>query len=103
MFFAMLLSTRTGLDFFTEGKNLLKLTIWTIIALFIGGFLLGFAMNGYAFGEMWGGWPFGSDVTDNKTQIAFIGWLIAFLYDKEKPKCLNSLRFWQRYFYLRFI
>ncbi|MFA5804718.1 MAG: hypothetical protein WC879_08735 [Melioribacteraceae bacterium] len=83
MFFAMMLSTRTGLEFFNKEPKLDKLTLWTIIVLFIGGFPLGFAMNGLAFGEMWGGWPFGHDVTDNKTQIAFIAWLIAFYFIKK--------------------
>jgi hypothetical protein len=84
MFFAMLLSTRTGLEFFNKEPRFEKLGLWTIIVLFIGGFALGFAMNGYAFGEVWGGWPFGNDVTDNKTQIAFIAWLIAFYFIKKK-------------------
>ena len=83
MFFAMMLSTRTGLEFFNNEPKLEKLSLWTIIILFIGGFPLGFAMNGFAFGEMWGGWPFGNDVTDNKTQIAFLVWLIAFLLIKK--------------------
>jgi hypothetical protein len=80
MFFAMMLSTRTGLEFFNKEPQLKKLTLWTIIFLFIGGFPLGFVMNGLAFGEMWGGWPFGNDVTDNKTQIALIIWLTAFYF-----------------------
>lgn len=84
MFFAMMLSNRTGLEFFNKEPQLDKLALWTIIILFIGGFPLGFAMNGYAFGEMWGGWPFGNDVTDNKTQVAFIAWLIAFYFIKQK-------------------
>ena len=83
MFFAMMISTRTGLEYWGEGKNLTKLATWTLIVLFIGGFALGFAMNGYAFGDIWGGWPFGTDVTDNKTQVAFIGWLIAFFMIKK--------------------
>lgn len=83
MFFAMMLSTRTGLEFFNKEPKLDKLALWTIVILFIGGFLLGFAMNGFAFGEVWGGWPFGNDVTDNKTQIAFLVWLIAFFMIKK--------------------
>jgi hypothetical protein len=92
MFFAMMLSNRTGLEFFNKDAKLEKLTLWTIIVLFIGGFPLGFAMNGFAFGDMWGGWPFGHDVTDNKTQIAFIFWLIAyFLVKKNKHAKLAVL------------
>lgn len=83
MFFAMMLSTRTGLEFFNKEPKIDKLAFWTVVSLFIGGFLLGFAMNGFAFGEVWGGWPFGHDVTDNKTQIAFIAWLIAFYFVKK--------------------
>ena len=92
MFFAMMISTRTGMEFFSDGKNLVKLTLWTIVVLFIGGFVLGFAMNGFAFGEVWGGWPFGNDVTDNKTQIAFIGWLVTFfMIKKNKSPKLSAL------------
>jgi hypothetical protein len=87
MFFAMMLSTRTGLELFNKEPNFKKLGLWTVIVLFIGGFALGFVMNGLAFGEVWGGWPFGHDVTDNKTQIAFIVWLIAFymIIKNKKP------------------
>jgi hypothetical protein len=49
------------------------------ILMFIGGVPLGFAMNYYAFGVMWEAFPFGKDVTDNKTQIALILWGLAAL------------------------
>ena len=85
MFLSMLLSNRTGLEFFNNGKNLLKLTYWTIIALLIGGFILGPLTQLYAFGELWTGFPFGYDLTDNKTLLALIGWLIAlYMYKKSK-------------------
>ncbi|MCX6169018.1 MAG: hypothetical protein NTX65_06755 [Ignavibacteriales bacterium] len=86
MFFAMMLSTRTGLELFNKEPRYEKLGLWTVIVLFIGGFALGFAMNGLAFGDIWGGWPFGHDVTDNKTQIAFIIWLFAFYMIKKNKK-----------------
>jgi len=38
---------------------------------FLGGYPLGFAMNHYAFGTIWEGVPFGTDATDNKTQLLF--------------------------------
>lgn len=92
MFFAMMLSTRAGLEFFNKEPKLDKLALWTIVFFFIGGFPLGFAMNGFAFGDVWGGWPFGHDVTDNKTQIAFLAWLIAFyLIKKNKNAKLAAL------------
>lgn len=93
MFGAMLLSTRTALEVFNKPYNFLKLTIWTISFLIIGGFLLGFAMNWFAFGEMWGGFPFGNDVTDNKTLVAFIGWIVAYYFVKRDlaPKLFTVL------------
>jgi hypothetical protein len=39
---------------------------------FIGGYPFGFAMNWYAFGVVWEGVPFGTDATDNKTQLLLV-------------------------------
>ena len=41
IFGAMLLSTRTGLEYFNEGKKFKPLTILTFIFIIIGGFILG--------------------------------------------------------------
>ncbi len=88
MFGGMMLSNRTGLEFFNKGKNIKKLTYWTLGFLIVGGFFLGPIMQKYAFGEFWTGFPFGYDLTDNKTLIAIVGWLIAlYMYSKSKsPK-----------------
>jgi hypothetical protein len=40
--------------------------------VFLGGYLFGFAMNYFAFGTIWEGVPFGTDATDNKTQILLL-------------------------------
>jgi hypothetical protein len=77
MFFAMLISTRTGLEIFNRGINLKRLTILSVIFLFLGGIILGPLTQLYAFGALWTGFPFGTDLTDNKTLIALIAWLIA--------------------------
>lgn len=50
---------------------------WTI--MFIGGVPFGIAMNWYAFGVTWEAFPFGEDVTDNKTQVALVVWGVAAL------------------------
>ena len=88
IFGAMLLSTRTGLEYFNEGKKFKPLTILTFIFVIIGGFILGPIIQYYAFGEFWTGFPFGHDLTDNKILIGFIGWLIALiaLYKFKNPK-----------------
>ena len=41
------------------------------LCAFFGGYPFGFAMNHYAFGTVWEGVPFGTDATDNKTQLLF--------------------------------
>lgn len=87
MFGAMLLSTRTGLEIFRKEKdNLLKLTYWTLGFLLIGGFVLGPAVQLYAFDAWWTGFPFGTDLTDNKTLIALIVWLTAFFTYKRTTR-----------------
>jgi hypothetical protein len=55
------------------------LTLRTLAATFLGGFPLGLLVSGYAFGQPWGGFPIGNDATDNKTLLAFLGWIIATL------------------------
>jgi hypothetical protein len=56
--------------------------------LIFGGLILGPVVQKYAFDAYWTGFPFGHDLTDNKTAVAFIGWLIAFLMYKKsnQPK-----------------
>lgn len=62
-----------------DERKAAPLAWWAWAVMFIGGVPLGFAMNWYAFGVLWEAFPFGGDVTDNKTQIALIIWGIASL------------------------
>jgi hypothetical protein len=48
------------------------LLLLATIATFIGCYPFGFPMNYYAFGTIWEGVPFGTDATDNKTQLIFL-------------------------------
>ena len=88
IFGAMLLSARTGLEYFNEGKKFKSLTILTVIFVIMGGFIFGPIVQKYAFGAFWTGFPFGHDLTDNKILIGFIGWLVALiaLYKFQNPK-----------------
>jgi hypothetical protein len=90
MFGAMLLSTRAGLEFFNPEPKIRPLAYWTIVFLIVGGAILGPLVQYYAFGAFWTGWPIGTDLTDNKTALALIGWIIAalFLRRVSKPKYL---------------
>lgn len=85
IFLAMLFSTRAGLEFFTTKPRLKAYTWLTLIMLVLGGFVFGPLMQYYAFGQFWTGVPFGFDLTDNKTLIALITWLIV-LYRLNKSK-----------------
>lgn len=83
IFMAMLFSTRTGLEFFNIEPNYKKLVYWTFGLLLLGGMIFGPIMQKYAFGAFWTGVPFGIDLTDNKTLIAVIGWIIALIAVKK--------------------
>jgi hypothetical protein len=60
----------------------LKFPIWTLVLLFVGFVPFGIAMNYFAFGVIWEAFPFGWDVTDNKSQIMMLFWLITLILVK---------------------
>jgi len=86
MFLAMLFSTRAGLEALLKRPQTLRLTVWTVITLGIGGMILGPVVQKLAFGAYWTGWPFGSDLTDNKTVLAFVFWLLAWWRLRKHPE-----------------
>lgn len=85
MFLAMVFSVRTFFEVAFKRSNVYKLSLWTLCLLFIGGGILGPIIQYYAFGALWTGWPFGHDLTDNKTLIALIFWVIAVVMLKKNP------------------
>jgi hypothetical protein len=86
MFIAMMMSTRTGLEAITREGKTYKYAWITLITLFVGGMILGPIVQKYAFGDFWTGVPYGYDLTDNKTLIAFIFWAIAVWRLFRKPE-----------------
>ena len=90
MFLAMLFSLRTGLEAVFKGPRTLIYARNTLITLGIGGLILGPIVQLMAFGDLWTGWPFGGDWTDNKTIVGFAFWLIAYFVLRKKP----GNRFW---------
>lgn len=88
MFLAMLFSTLAGLLALYKKDSFVRYTKLTLITLFVGGFILGPIMQKFAFGVYWAGWPLGSDLTDNKTLVVFIVWLVAFLVNRTKKRYL---------------
>jgi len=78
MFVSMLLSTRALFEVLRPGAPPGRVLVLASMALLIvGGLVLGPIVQKYAFGAFWTGWPFGHDLTDNKTLIAFLAWLPA--------------------------
>jgi hypothetical protein len=77
MFAGMLLSTAAGLAAIDKKRDPRRLAIWTLALLFLGGFVLGPLVQKFAFGVAWSGFPLGLDLTDNKTLIAFLFWIVA--------------------------
>lgn len=76
MFLAMLFSMRTGLQAVFSGKTF-RLTLITTLFLVAGGLIFGPIVQKFAFGDYWTGWPYGTDLTDNKTAVAVVFWFIA--------------------------
>jgi hypothetical protein len=86
MFIAMLLSNLSGALAIGNRSVYRKYTNYTLVALFIGGMILGPIVQKFAFGELWTGIPFGFDLTDNKTLIAFVFFLVAVLGNLKKER-----------------
>ena len=76
MFAAMLFAVYTFLLVITRKtyRRWLKITVGT---LFVGGFILGPLVQHVAFGPWWAGFPYGTDLTDNKTLLSFLFFVAA--------------------------
>ena len=56
---------------------------WTTLFIFLGGFPLGIMVARAAVGGSgWGGFPLGNDITDNKTLLIFLFWLLLVILGK---------------------
>jgi hypothetical protein len=77
MFFAILVGVRAGLGA-ALGREDPRRWAWTALGLMtIGGMILGPIVQKFAFGAFWTGIPFGYDLTDNKTLLMWLVWLLA--------------------------
>ena len=76
MFGAMLFAVYTLLLVMTHKpySRWLKVTVAT---LFVGGFIFGPLVQHAAFGPWWTGFPYGTDLTDNKTLLSFLFFVAA--------------------------
>lgn len=77
MFFGVLIGLRTGLRALFGEPELARLAWVTLGLLTVGGLVLGPFVQKQAFGAYWTGWPFGGDLTDNKTLLMWLAWALA--------------------------
>lgn len=86
MFFAMLLSNLAGLTAAAGQPVQKRYGQWALWLLLAGGMILGPVVQKYAFGELWTGIPFGWDLTDNKTLIAVVAWVVAVIMNRKRSR-----------------
>jgi hypothetical protein len=91
MFAAMLLSTLAGIMAAMKIPAFRKYTYWTLALFTFGGLFLGPVVQYMAFGDFWTGIPFGWDLTDNKTLIAFLFWLLAVVMNRKKERPVYTI------------
>ena len=69
--------TVDGVEAIRGGKRIVTYAWTTLFLMRVGGMIFGPVVQKYAFNAFWTGVPFGYDLTDNKTLIAFAGWIAA--------------------------
>jgi hypothetical protein len=77
MFFAVLLGIRAGLSAVLQPSGMVRYAWVALLLMTIGGMVLGPIVQKLAFGALWTGFPFGYDLTDNKTLLMWIAWVAA--------------------------
>jgi hypothetical protein len=77
MFFAILFGMRAGLSAVFEPERMPRYAVISLALMTVGGMILGPFAQKYAFGAFWTGFPFGYDLTDNKTLLMWGVWVVA--------------------------
>lgn len=86
MFVAMLFSNLTGILVLFKDKRYKKFLNLSFYFLVLGGLVFGPIIQKYAFGHFWTGFPFGFDLTDNKTLIGIVFFAIAYFGNLKKDR-----------------
>ena len=77
MFLSMMIGIRAALAA-SLGRPESRRYAWvTLVGITLGGLVLGPIVQKYAFGAYWTGWPFGTDLTDDKTLGMWLAWVAA--------------------------
>jgi len=86
MFIAVLIGLRTGLGALF-GTTAPRRLLWiTLGCMTLGGLVLGPFVQKAAFGHYWTGFPWGYDLTDNKTLLMWGAWVLAAIFVGPRPR-----------------
>lgn len=85
MFIAVLVGLRAGLGALFGATAPRRLVWITLACLTLGGLILGPFVQKAAFGHYWTGFPWGYDLTDNKTLLMWGVWVLAALVAGPRP------------------
>lgn len=86
MFLAVLVGLRAGLGALVGATAPRLLLGLTLACLTLGGLVLGPFVQKAAFGHYWTGFPWGQDLTDNKTLLMWGVWVLAALAAGPRPR-----------------
>jgi hypothetical protein len=85
MVLVILFGIRAGLSALVQPSTMVRYAWISLGIMTLGGMILGPIVQKYAFGALWTGFPLGYDLTDNKTLLMWLAWLLA---------CATLLRRW---------
>jgi hypothetical protein len=91
MFLAMLISNLSGLFALGKIKQQVFYGRLTLALLIAGGMIFGPIVQYFAFDQPWTGIPLGWDLTDNKTLIGIIFWIVAVVANRKKANYTYTL------------
>ncbi len=86
MFLAMFFGNLAGVMAMAGNKRFRVHALVTLVLLGAGGMVLGPWVQYHAFGEAWAGIPFAWDLTDNKTLLSFLFWILAVVMNRRKER-----------------
>lgn len=89
MFLAMFFAVMAGLAALLNNPLYKRYSVVTLVLLVLGGLVFGCLVQKHAFDVYWAGFPMGGDLTDNKTLIAVLAFLIAVVLSflpRRKPR-----------------
>jgi hypothetical protein len=74
---AMLVGVRAALAAVVGRPEARRYAWVTVVGITLGGLVFGPIVQKAAFGAYWTGWPLGTDLTDDKTAVMWLAWVVA--------------------------